>query len=155
MVRIRAHCAPDSQRRSAVARGSTMALAQNMFEGFKRERRIRKVLRALARQRVAVILQPQGVWVVEHAPTGMPYLDEAIRTCLLRGWVAVLEEAVPQGALNKGQLPQGPLFNGQGAVYRLTEAGWFVINRSHTWVLATFFMALLSVLASVVALWRQ
>lgn len=126
-----------------------------MFEGFRRERKIRKVLRALARQRVAVILQPQGVWVVEHAPTEMPYLDEAIRTCLLRGWVAVLEEAVPQGSLSKGQLPQGQMFNRQAPIYRLTEAGWFVINRSHTWVLATFFMALLSVLASVVALWAQ
>lgn len=136
-------------------RASQSSWRGKMFTEFRRERKIRKALRALARQRVAAVLQPHGVWVVEHAPTNLPFQDEAIRTCLLRGWVSVLEDAVPQGSLEEDRLPNGPLFQKQAAIYRLTEAGWMAINRSHTWVLATFFVALLTLLATVVMLWRS
>jgi hypothetical protein len=41
------------------------------FENFRRERQIRRVMRTLARQRVAVVLQSGVVWVVENAPSNL------------------------------------------------------------------------------------
>jgi hypothetical protein len=73
--------------------------------------------------------------VVENAPSNLPFQEEALRTCLLRGWVAVLHEAVPKGSLTpEGNLPNGSMFQSRAPVYRLTEAGWLVINRAQTWV---------------------
>ena len=125
------------------------------FENFRRERQIRRVMRALARQRVAVVLQPGDVWVVENAPSNLPFREEALRTCLLRGWIAVLHEAVPKGSLTpEGNLPNGPMFQSRAPVYRLTEAGWLVINRAQAWVIATFAVAFATLVATAVMLWR-
>jgi hypothetical protein len=38
-----------------------------IFDDFRREATIRRTLRALARQRVAIVLQPGNVWVIEKA----------------------------------------------------------------------------------------
>jgi hypothetical protein len=125
------------------------------FENFRRERQIRRVMRALARQRVAVILQPGNVWVVENAPSNLPFQEEAFRTCLLRGWVAVLHEAVPKGSLTpEGNLPNGSMFQSTAPIYRLTEAGWLAINRAQAWVIATFAVAFATLAATAVMLWR-
>jgi hypothetical protein len=126
-----------------------------MFTDFRRERSIRRVLRALARQRVAAILQPGGVWLVERAPTNLPFMAEALQTCMLRGWVEVLHHAVPSGALSdKAELQNGPIFQGTKTIYRLTESGWAVINRTQAWIIATFLVALLGVMATIVAAWK-
>ena len=125
------------------------------FDSFKRERRIRQALRALAHQRVAVVLQPGNVWVIENSPTDTAYFEESICSCLMRGWVAVLHEAIPSGSLTAdGNLPKGPLYESRSTVYRLTEAGWMVINRSQTWVISTFTVAFATLVATVVMLWR-
>ena len=125
------------------------------FDNFKRELRIRRALRALARQRVAVILQPGSVWVVEKAPTGIPHFDVSICTCILRGWVSILHEAIPNAELGSdGYLPTGPMFTVKAPVYRLTEAGWLAIHRSHSWVVSTFFVGLATLLVSAVVLIR-
>ena len=51
------------------------------------ERQVRQTLRRLARQRVAFILQPENVWVVERAVSEDEGKDvaAALRTCQLRG----------------------------------------------------------------------
>ena len=73
----------------------------------------------------------------------------------MRGWVAVLHEAIPSGSLTAdGNLPKGPLYESRSTVYRLTEAGWMVINRSQTWVISTFTVAFATLVATVVMLWR-
>jgi len=78
-----------------------------MMTDWRRERAIRRALRALARQRIAVILQPGNVWVIEQAPDDQDVrLVEAIRSCYLRGWADVLPEAVPQ----RPAWPRGGLF---------------------------------------------
>lgn len=127
------------------------------FENFRRERNVRRVLRALARQRVAVILQPGDVWVIENAPSNLPLQDEALRTGLMRGWVEVLHDAVPSGSLGPdGRLPEGPPFQSRATIFRLTEAGWLVIHRTQFWVLATFVVALASLIATMASLgWHQ
>jgi len=67
----------------------------SVFTGWKRECRIRKVLTGLARQRVAVVLQMGGVWVIEKALKRDDNAEAALATCLMRGWVEPLHENMP------------------------------------------------------------
>ena len=117
------------------------------------ERQIRQTLRRLARQRVAFILQPGNVWVVERAVDDSDGEDvaAALRTCQLRGWVGIEVDAVPKGSISpRGELPLS--MDRVAPVYRLTEAGWSVVHRSHGWVLATFLVASVTLIATVLAL---
>ncbi len=119
----------------------------------QRERSVRKVLRRLSRQRVDVILQPGNVWVVNHGVTEEDDVGEALRTCHMRGWVEPMSDAIPQGKLTAdGKLPEGYMFSSAGPMYRLTEAGWSVIHRSHTWVVVTCAVAVTTLIATVVGL---
>lgn len=119
------------------------------FEDFQREHRIRGVLRALARQRVAVLLQPGDVWVIEKAPKRFHGFEEALRTCHLRGWVDPIANAVPTGSLTPdGRLPEGPPFTAK-PVYRLTASGWSVLNRTQAWVFATLIIAAATLFATI------
>ena len=123
----------------------------------RREREIRQTLRKLARQRVALVLQPEDVWVIELAVDDDESTQEALRTCHLRGWVEPIHDALPKGKLTPdGRLPSGEMFSGEGPLYRLTEGGWAVVNRSHQWVVMAIAVALASLVASVVGiLWSR
>lgn len=121
------------------------------LSSWKRERAIRKVLRALARQRVAVVLQPGNVWVVENAATQTDETEAALRTCHMRGWVELVADAIPSAELGPdGRLPPG--WTKEGPMYRLTDGGWNAINRTHAWIMATFTIATASLFATVVGL---
>lgn len=102
-----------------------------------------------------IVLKPGNVWVVENAPTDLPDYQEALCTCLIRGWIEVLHEAVAQGNLSTDGMPDvmAP-FKSSGTIYRVTDSGWSVINRTHAWVMATFSVALLALVATVLQLWR-
>jgi hypothetical protein len=68
----------------------------------------------------------------------------------MRGWVEPIDHAIPTGKLTpKGELPQGDLFTGTSSLYRLTDSGWAVINRSHLFTLLTVFLAVLTLIATV------
>jgi len=126
-----------------------------MFDEWRRERFIRKILRRLSQQRVVVIRQPDNVWVIEKAV--MVDEDErviaALHTCNLRGWVEVLSNAIPHGKLTpEGKLPEGSLYSGVAPLYRLTEAGWSVIHRSHEWVVATFVIVAITLIATILSI---
>jgi len=124
-----------------------------MLTDWRRERFIRSVLRKLSHQQVAVLLQPGNVWVIENAVMGGGDLEEALRTCHMRGWVEPLADSVPQGALTPdGRLPGGKLFSGHGPIYRLTEAGWNVIHRTHEWVVVTCVASIIALFATIVGL---
>lgn len=104
--------------------------------GWKRERQIRKVLAGLARQRIAIVLQPGNVWVVENALKRDDDTAAALATCQIRGWVEVMHEELPVGDLdpdNLSALP--PPFMRTEITYRLTEGGWSALNRTHAWTL--------------------
>src|SRR5262245_40022673 len=89
---------------------------------WRRERVIRRILRGVARQRVAAVLPPDNVWVVEHAVGDGDEVQEALRTCHMRGWLEPISEAVPTGDLTpEGRLPPGRLFSGLAPIYRLTD----------------------------------
>jgi hypothetical protein len=100
-----------------------------MFDPF--DRTIYRTLRALAKQRVRLVLQPGDHWVIDNA---IPQDDEtlaALLTCQMRGWVEPLRHAVPSAQLTaEGSLPSNISFDKLQTLYRLTSAGWSVIHRS-------------------------
>jgi len=125
-----------------------------LWLGSKRERFIRKVLKSISKQRVALILQPGNVFVIEKAPVSEPGLEEALRTCHMRGWIEPICNAIPKGKLTKDcKLPDGDLFTEIGPYYRLTEAGWSVIRRTHLWVVTTCLIALATLIGTICGLW--
>jgi hypothetical protein len=124
----------------------------------ERERAIRKALRSLAQQRVALIVQNsagQDVFVIEQAPDDRRQdLYEALRTCHMRGWAEVLSAAIPAAWLTgEGRLPHTFPQNAK-PMYRLTEAGWAQLRRTHQWLIATFVVALIGAMAAIAALMR-
>jgi hypothetical protein len=118
-----------------------------------REMFIRSVLRRLAKQRVAAILQPGNVWVIEKAVIEDDHVDEALRTCHLRGWVEVLDNAVAAGTLKPdGSLPEECSMHIK-PMYRLTDSGWGVIHGTHAWIVATWVTAFATLIASVMGVY--
>lgn len=71
-----------------------------MFEGWKRERQVRRVLQGIARQRVALVAQPGNVWVIERALQRDDDTEAAFATCVMRGWVEPLFEDLPTNDLS-------------------------------------------------------
>ena len=121
-----------------------------MLDEWKREHKIRKVLRGLARQRVAMILQSQSVWVIERALQRDEETEAALMTCHMRGWVEPLHDSMPTGDLTSDmKLPLGQLFTRTQTVFRLTEGGWSALNRAHAWTVAGIVIAVLSLIATI------
>lgn len=124
-----------------------------MFDDFRRERQVRRALRAIARQRVALVLQPGNYQVVERSPPNEEWFQLGVRTAQIRGWVEVLHENMPTGTVQmEGNTPQLPTSMIPETHYKLTEGGWAVLNRSHAWVLATFIVSAVSLSVSAVSL---
>ncbi len=116
----------------------------------RREWVIRKVLRKLSRQRVALVLQPGNVWVIENAVVEDDDTDAALKTCYMRGWVEPLENSVPKGRLNDdGTLPDGHPFDHDGPQWKLTDSGWAAINRAHEWTVIGILIAIIGLLISL------
>ncbi len=121
------------------------------FLDWKRERFIRKTLRKLSGQRVGLILQPGNIWVIEKSVPREDKVDEALRTCHLRGWVEPIVNAIPQGSLTQdGNIPES--MSDIGPVYRLTEAGWSAIKRTHDWVVVTCLIAFAALVGTIISL---
>ncbi|MGZ8356513.1 MAG: hypothetical protein ACXWVF_07865 [Telluria sp.] len=124
----------------------------SFFIDWQRERAIRRTLVTLSRQRLVAIL-PGGVWVVEKTGPKNSEANEHLITCHWRGWVEVLQENVPLRHINGdnplASIKSYPGFDSTHNIYRLTEGGWAVLNRSHGWVLATFIVSAISLIATV------
>lgn len=121
-----------------------------LLEDLRRERDVKRALRAVARQRVALVLQPGNVPVVECSPPDAEWFDVGVRTCHIRGWVEVLHDSLPTGVVHTvGGTPRIPTEWKPKTHYRLTEGGWTVLRRGHGWVIATFIISLLSLAAGV------
>ena len=118
-----------------------------MFDEYRRERFIRKTLRRLSRQRVAMILQPGNLWVIEKAVSEGENREvaAALRTCNMRGWVEVLSDAIPHSRVTpERNLTEST--SGVAPIYKLTETGWNVIHRSHEWVIVTCFIVAITLI---------
>jgi hypothetical protein len=122
-----------------------------VFHDWKAEHRIRKTLRGLARQRVATILQPGNVLVVENAGPDDEATSIDLRTCHLRGWVEPIADSLPHGTV-EGFLSTGVAFSGVAPVYRLTGEGWAAIYRLYPLTGIGVIAGLLVVLIGVLTL---
>lgn len=119
-----------------------------MIDSF--EPKVRKTLRQLARQRIRMVLRPGNYWVIERAIARDDDTDAALLTCYMRGWIEPLEHAVPSSKLtNDGKLPPNFQFDRLETLYRLTSAGWSVIQRSNTIAVCALFISVLSFALSV------
>jgi hypothetical protein len=117
------------------------------------ERKIRRTLKRLSLQRVALVLQPGNVWVIENAVEDNEQTDAALKTAYMRGWVKPIENAVPKGNLTpEGTLPSGSLFQEVGPLWQVTEGGWTVVNRTHLWGLFAILISVLSFAVSICSL---
>jgi len=117
---------------------------------WRKERAIRRALRGLARQRVAAILQPGNMLVVERGPSRREPSEAALRSCHLRGWAEPIANAVRSGSLGPdGTIPEGQVYDRVGPIYRITDAGWHVLRRTHIWVIWTLLFSLLSLVAAI------
>ena len=124
-----------------------------MFDYYsKRERAIRGALKTIARQRVALIL-PGNVLVLERSPPPTESFDEAVQTCLIRGWAEVLYEEMPSRQFE---------FQGKAPVYsetstrphyKLTEGGWNAIRGTHSLVIVAIVLSALSLAAGAASTW--
>lgn len=133
-----------------------------MFDIFdRRERRIRRTLAHLSRQRLAMRLPHavpghNPVWVIEMTPTQTDEVKDDLLTGLLRGWVEVLEDSVPSSQLMPdGSLPVGTLLQNHGTMYRLTDGGWSVVRGTHTLALSGMLVATISLVVAIIALIAQ
>jgi len=121
-----------------------------MFNNLVYSWRIFNVLRRLSKQRVALVLQPGNVWVIEYAVPDNDETDALLKTCYMRGWVEPLENSLPKGKLKPdGSLPDGNIFQSSGPVWKLTDSGWSAINRSHQLAILGLFLSLLGVILAV------
>ncbi len=111
-----------------------------------REWKIRQTLRALSRQRVAMILQPGGGWVIEKAIEFDDTTRADLATCQLRGWVDVLYERMPSGSVQSVLAGHPISLDKSETIYRLTDSGWAVINRDFTLTLVGVFLTLTSLI---------
>lgn len=117
------------------------------------EKEIQQTLRRLSKQRVALVLQPGNVWIVDNAVEDSEKVDAALKTCHMRGWVEPIENALPRGKLTPDQnLPTGNMFTDAGPLYRLTEGGWSVINRTYEWSVFAVVISILSFSVSALSL---
>jgi hypothetical protein len=124
-----------------------------MFEGFRREREVRRALKAISGQRVAIVLQPGNVQVIERSPPKEEWFELGVQTCLIRGWVEVLHADLPTGMMKfSGSNPVFPEQITPTTHYRLTEGGWAVLNRSHAWIVATFLISAVGLVVAVASL---
>lgn len=131
----------------------TLAITKLMFDDFIRERQVRRALKAVARQRVAIVLQPGNVQVIERGTPDEEWFELGVLTCHIRGWVEVLHENLPTGAVRfQGSDPKLPSEMRAKNHYKLTEGGWAVLNRSHAWVLAIFMVSVVGLIVALASL---
>jgi hypothetical protein len=126
-----------------------------VFSEYHRERFIRRTLCQLARQRVATVLKPGNVWLIENAVEDDEHTDAALKTCYMRGWIEPLtNDAIPKGQLSPdGHIPAGGPFQGKaGVIYRLTDAGWSVIHRAQLWTLVSVGLGVIAALVGIIAI---
>jgi hypothetical protein len=76
-------------------------------------------------------------------------IEADLEACLLRGWVKILDAGMPSGS-TQPLLEHGDLIlDTKEDVYRLTDAGWAVINRDRQVELIGVTLAVIGLLLSL------
>jgi hypothetical protein len=97
------------------------------------------------------VLHPGTFWVIEKALAHDDDTEAALQTCRIRGWVDVLEDAIPNADVPPDMNPASIQWNRVLPIYKLTDAGWNAIHRTQGWVVGTFVVALVSLVVSSIA----
>ena len=109
-----------------------MTFIVNLYHEFK----IWKLLKKISSQRVAMVLKPHNILVIENCVNLSADDDARIATCLMRGWIDIFENSIPCRNLDKnGEILNKPLeeiFINTGNLYKITESGWAVIYHQRT-----------------------
>lgn len=120
-----------------------------MIVDLYREYKIIKHMRKLARQRVAMVLQPGNVWVLEKAPPHNEESDQILLTCWIRGWVEPHSFDIPQAQLTpEGGLPSAASIK-RANFYRLTDGGWHAIHRTHELSILAIMLTIISMILAL------
>ncbi len=117
-----------------------------------KDRELRKILKKVDKQRVVGIIavkQP-GIRPAPIVEWGLPYDDEefscGLLTCEFRGWVERFGDEIPIKNMRTGDEVYNHLF-------RITQAGRAVLDRTQTISNVALIVAIISLLASIVSLW--
>jgi len=103
------------------------------------------VLLSIRRQQVISLDANRNAWIVRDEPSAV---DDALKTCQLRAWI----ESIPQMAIEKNVADDLARPKVRIALYRLTDSGWNAIYFIHRWVEFTFFIALVTLFATIVGI---
>jgi hypothetical protein len=87
----------------------------------------------------------RNAWIVNDA---LPADDEALKTCIIRGWI----EALPHGAFEKRVADDSGAAKVRSQLHRLTDSGWNAIHYSQGWIVSTFIVAAVTLLATIVGI---
>lgn len=94
------------------------------------------------------------IWIVDQSPDLGEAGEMALHTCRMRGWVEIMEDAVPTGHLESSSATVPDLMSApRQPVYRLTDGGWAHLRRSHALAVATFIVSTLAFVAAAMAVW--
>lgn len=129
------------------------------------ESEVRRILRILSRQQVhGFVANPEGgdpIWYLD-APEDVQENRYPLNTCLLRGWIEVLDMKNPSYKgfpVAQPLIPKGGSFDdfSKPPYYRMTTAGWNALYRHYAiarLALAISFVALAVSVTVAVTNWR-
>ncbi|HHC6471119.1 TPA: hypothetical protein ACN359_004547 [Vibrio parahaemolyticus] len=121
-----------------------------MFGDFIYEFKMHRVLKKVARQRVAMILQPGNVPVIERAIRRDEETKTFLLTAQIRGWVDVLHDNMPTGKVDSnGNMMSDPALTSKETHWKLTDSGWAVIQRRHQLSVLSLGVAIIAVLVGI------
>ena len=121
-----------------------------MIGDFIYEFRMHRLLKKIARQRVAMILEPGSIPVIERAIKTNEETKTLLLTAQIRGWVDILHEDMPTGKLDSsGSINSDMPFQSKENHWKLTDSGWGAIQRRYQ--LSVLGLAL-TVIAVIVAI---
>jgi hypothetical protein len=97
----------------------------------KQEYSIWKTLNTISSQRVERLLDPGGIQVISGSPAADEKQLRNIQTCLMRGWIEPLDNAIPIEFAPDDEQSESQQSEDTPQLYRLTESGWTSIYRSY------------------------
>ncbi|MCU8075891.1 hypothetical protein [Shewanella sp. SM29] len=121
-----------------------------MFGDFIYEFKMHRVLKKVARQRVAMILKPGNVPVVERAIGRDEETKTFLLTAQIRGWVDILHEDMPTGKIDEnGKMNMEQPFESKENHWKLTDSGWAAIQRRHQLSVLGIGLAIIGALVAI------
>ncbi|HHC6463055.1 hypothetical protein HJ014_18840 [Vibrio parahaemolyticus] len=121
-----------------------------LVKDFVYEQQLLAVLNKIKRQRVAIILEPGNVPVIERAIGNDESIKAMLLTAQIRGWVEVLHENIPTGQVSaSGEMNMSNPFSSVQTYWKLTDSGWAAIQRRHQLSIFAFAVSVVGVVVAI------